>query len=193
MAQTAIVGRDDPARPSIEAFIAGLYLRAHQAKALEFPDRLIVATGADGGILCAAGLRTEEDGFFSEVYLNVPVEMMLSGLCGRRVARREIFEISTFASGAPTAISAFVGNIIRFGETNGLSWSFFTATSRLRRIVERLGLTPIRLGDADRRRIAHAERWGDYYLAQPGVFAVTKPVGDTTLGHTERPCRAIAV
>lgn len=193
MAQTAIVGRDDPARQSVEAFIAGHYLRIYQAKALEFPDRLIVATGADGAILCAAGLRTEEDGFFSEVYLDVPVETLLSDLCRCSVARREIFEISTFASRAPSVVPAFVEDIICFGETNGFSWSFFTATSRLQRMAQRLGFSTLRLGDADRRRVAHPERWGDYYLTQPSVFAVTKPVGKAALGQPERICDAITL
>jgi len=177
MAQTVIVGRDEPARQGVEAFIAGLYLRAYQATGLEFPDRLIVATDRDGEILCAAGLRTAEDGFFSEVYLDVAVETMLSGLCQRSVARRDIFEISTFASRAPALVPAFVEEIICFGVANGFSWSFFTATSRLQRMAQRLGFANAQtwrcgsatspacramgqlLPDAARRICGHQDGW----------------------------------
>jgi hypothetical protein len=126
-------------------------------------------------IVCAAGLRTERDGFFSEHYLDAPIDEILGTLSGGRVRRTEILEISTLASLAPTEIPRFISGLISFGKSRGFAWSFFTATSRLQQIVARLGLSPIYLAEADRTRVANFERWGDYYATKPRVLAVTGP------------------
>jgi hypothetical protein len=134
---------------------------------------LIASSDERGDIVCAAGLRSARDGFFSESYLFAPVERVLSEAAAWRVERGDVLEVSTLASRAPRATVHFFGDIVDFGLENGFSWSFFTLTYRLRRMVDRLGLTPICLGDADRRRIANYARWGRYYEAEPKVYAVS--------------------
>ena len=129
----------------------------------------------DGSVLCAAGLRTERDPFFSEAYLDEPIERVLSGLSGGSVDRAQIFEVSTLASRAPKATTQFINSIVAYGQDQGFAWSFFTLTRRLRLIVERLGLDPTFLADADPRRVSDFGRWGDYYTHQPRVFAVRSP------------------
>jgi len=64
-------------------------------------------------------------------------------------------EVSTFVSLAPAEVSKFIAGMVAFGKANRFSWSFFTATARLRRIVEKLGLSPVYLADADHRRIVN--------------------------------------
>ncbi len=194
MPKTAIVGLGDPARREIEDFISSIYELYYDAVIEDFPSRLLVSRNAEGNILCAAGLRTETDGFFSENYLDQPVDTILSALSKRPVGRHEILEVSTLASLAPKEVSRFIAQIIDFGEANAFAWSFFTATSRLRHIVERLGLSPIRIADADRNRIANFERWGTYYGTEPGVYAVASPrLAAHLRPDREVACDAIAV
>jgi hypothetical protein len=175
MAETIIAERDHPLRPSIEGFIRAVYEDEYGAAVGAFPSLLLGLAESDGSILCAAALRTERDPFFSEAYLDEPIEQILSGLAGASVDRAQIFEVSTLASRAPKATTQFINSIVAYGQAQGFAWSFFTLTRRLRLIVERLGLEPIFLAEADPRRVSNVERWGDYYTHQPCVFAVRSP------------------
>jgi hypothetical protein len=189
MPKTAIVTRDDPSRPDIEAFIKKIYRLTYNASVDDFPARLIAFSGDNDELLCAAGLRTAEDGFFSEKYLDAPIEKILGDLSRQTVGRDEIVEVSTLVSLAPAEVSKFIADMISFGKANRFSWSFFTATARLRRVVEKLGLSPIYLGDADHRRIVNFERWGNYYAGEPRVYAITSPplaAGISAAHQTER-------
>lgn len=175
MPRTAVVALDDPQRPDVEGFIKRIYRLRYNADVEDFPTQLIAFRGDTGELLCAAGLRTAQDGFFSENYLDAPIERILGDLSNKTVGREEIVEVSTLVSLAPTEVFKFIADMISIGKANRFSWSFFTATARLRRIVEKLGLFPIYLADADHRRIVNFERWGKYYAEQPRVFAITSP------------------
>jgi hypothetical protein len=176
MGRTAIVQRDDPARDELEAFIKRIYRLRYDARIEEFPEQLIAFRGDKGETLCAAGLRTAQDGFFSESYLDAPIEEILGRLSRSTVNRSAIVEVTTLVSLAPAEMVTFITEMIAFGLGSGFSWCFFTATVRLRRMVEKLGLGPIYLANADHRRIDNSERWGRYYAEQPQVFAITRPV-----------------
>lgn len=189
MPKTAIVTRDDPSRPDLEAFIRKIYRLTYNASVDDFPAQLIAFRSDNDELLCAAGLRTAEDGFFSENYLDAPIEKILCELSRRPVGRDEIVEVSTLVSLAPAEVFKFIAEMISFGKANRFSWSFFTATARLRRIVEKLGLSPIYLADADQRRVVNFERWGNYYAEQPRVYAITSPslaAGISASHQTER-------
>ncbi len=194
MPETAIVTRDDPRRSEIEGFIKRVYRSRYDARIEDFPSRLIACRGENDGVICAAGLRTAQDGFFSESYLDAPIERILGELSNRTIDRAEILEVSTLVSVAPAETCRFIARIISFGEEQSYAWSFFTLTRRLRNIVEKLGLFPICLADADPSRVVNFERWGDYYAAEPRVYAVAS--NRVTSGHQAFPvagCDAIPV
>jgi hypothetical protein len=193
MPKTAVIARDDPSRPDIEAFIRRIYRLHYNASVDDFPSQLIAFRGDNDKLLCAAGLRTAEDGFFSEGYLDAPIEKILGDLSRKPVLREEIVEVSTLVSLAPAEVSKFIANMIAFGKARRFSWSFFTATARLRRIVEKLGLAPIYLAEADQRRIANFERWGNYYAEQPRVYAITSPPLAAGIFAVDREHHAISV
>lgn len=163
---------DDADRVDVEAFIQNIYGRQYDARIARFARQLLCCTGADGEIHCAAGLRLPGDGFFSERYLDEPVEAALSRAAGQRVHREDVFEVTTLASRSPRELSTFIDDIIAFGARNGLSWCFFTLTRRLALLVQRRHLAPIQLADADPARIPGAEAWGRYYETEPKVFGV---------------------
>src|SRR5882757_7795660 len=172
MRTTALLTNDDPRRPSAEAFIKNTYTARYGARLETFPSRIFALLDHRGEILCAAGLRFLDDGFFSESYLDTPIEDVVSAILARPVNRSAIFEVTTLASRAPLATAEFISEIGAFGERAGFEWSFFTLTRRLHLMVRRLGIAPTYLGEADRRRIADSERWGTYYASQPKVYAV---------------------
>ena len=62
--------------------------------------------------------------------------------------------------------------LILYGDTLGFNWAFFTATSRLQKILRRIHLPLIDLGPARRDRVPTPEKWGAYYDNQPRVLAI---------------------
>ena len=172
MRTTALLTNDDACRRSAEEFIKNTYAARYGARLETFPSRIIAVLDHRDEILCAAGLRFLDDGFFSECYLDTPIEDVVSAISARAVNRSAIFEVTTLASRAPLATAEFIAAIGNFGEKAGFEWSFFTLTRRLHLMVSRLGIAPTLLGEADSRRIADSERWGTYYACQPKVYAV---------------------
>jgi hypothetical protein len=173
--ETIVIREGDALRGIVETFIRNVYSAEYGAQLQTFPSRLFALTNAGSEIICAAGVRLQEDGFFSEHYLNSPIEQALSTASERIITRSEIFEVTTFASRAPHATMQFITSLGLFGELNGFAWSFFTLTQRLHRLVERMGHPLTHLADADFRRIPDHQRWGTYYASQPKVFAIASP------------------
>lgn len=175
MCETIVIREGDALRSVVETFIRNVYAAEYGAQLQTFPPRLFSLTNESSEIICAAGVRLQEDGFFSELYLNSPIEQALGAASKRTITRSEIYEVTTFASRAPRATMQFIKSLGMFGELNGFAWSFFTLTQRLQRLVERLGHPLTHLADADYRRIPDHQRWGTYYASQPKVFAIASP------------------
>ena len=175
MGETIVIREGDALRGIVETFIRNVYSAEYGAQLQTFPSRLVVLMNERAEIICAAGVRLQEDGFFSELYLDSPIEQALGTASKRTIIRSEIFEVTTFASQAPRATKQFIKSLGMFGELNGFAWSFFTLTQRLHRLVERLGHPLTHLADADYRRISGHQRWGTYYASQPKVFAIASP------------------
>lgn len=161
-----------PLRHEAEACIRAVYEQAFGARDFTLPHMLIAWADRDGRPLCAAGLRTAAYGFFSEVYLDAPIEQVLSVRGGRPVAREDVFEITTLASRRAEVSTAFLRALAHFGKGAGFSWSFFTATFGLRKLLAGLRIPAIELAPADPRRVADPGRWGSYYAHAPRVCAV---------------------
>jgi hypothetical protein len=175
MCDTIVIREGDALRNVAEAFIRTVYAGEFGAVLQAFPSRIFALRNECDEIVCAAGVRLEDDGFFSERYLDLPIEQALGAASKREISRSEIFEVTTFASRAPRATAGFIESVGNFGLTNGFVWSFFTLTRRLHRLVERLGHPLTHLADADHRRIVDHERWGTYYASEPKVFAIPSP------------------
>jgi hypothetical protein len=172
MCETIVVREGDALRYAAEAFIRNIYAVQCGAQLQRFPSRIFALLNDRGEVVCAAGVRLQDDGFFSERYLDSPIEQALGAASKRTIARSDIFEVTTFASQAPRATAGFIESVGSFGETNSFLWSFFTLTRRLHRLVERLGHPLTHLANADYRRIPDHDRWGTYYASEPRVFAI---------------------
>lgn len=176
-----LVPPSHPLRDEVEACIRGVYERAFGARQLTFSTTLIAWMGANGRPLCAAGLRCADDGFFSEAYLDAPIEWLLSARTGAAVARDAIFEVTMLASRRAEASSGFLRRIALLGRQAGFEWSFFTATTQLRKLLSGLGIPTVELAPADPRRLPDADRWGSYYAHAPEVCAVSDGWLDGTI------------
>ncbi|MDQ0390954.1 thermostable hemolysin [Labrys monachus] len=176
MKRIYIVDAQDVRRSNVELFIKNVYSLRYGAHIDEFPSRLISLVDGQDNVICAAGIRTADDGFFSEKYLDMPIDTALSAMSGAPIARSEVFEVSTLASRSPKNILDFIKVIISFGEDQRFQWSFFTLTARLHNLLMRIGIAPVYLADADKSRVSNFERWGSYYDFKPMIYAVAGPV-----------------
>src|SRR5438067_2016852 len=117
MAEFIRVDLLDDRRKAIEDFIRRVYQLRYGAELSDFPATLIALAEPSGRILCAAGLRTSKEGFFSEIYLDHSIEATLSRLSARPVIRGEVLEISSLASVAPVRTLGFLRHIWGLGES----------------------------------------------------------------------------
>ncbi len=159
-------------RSQAESCIRDVYARVYRARNLTLPSALIALLDENDRLLCAAGLRTAADGFFSEIYLDAPIDRLLAERSGRAVAREAVFEVTTLVSLSVEASPVFVREIAVFGRRAGFRWSFFTATARLQKLLRQLGMPIVDLSPADPGRVTGAEHWGSYYAHSPRVCAV---------------------
>ncbi|MGX9984614.1 thermostable hemolysin [Methylobacterium fujisawaense] len=172
MTRAEVLDRHDRRRHAAETFIRKTYALRYNATLTSFPESILALFDAQEHVICAAGVRDQSEGFFSERYLDTSIELALTERTGSEVCRDAIFEVSTLASQTPCSSATFVREIIAYGEAQGFAWSFFTATSRLHVLLGRIGIASIYLAEAQADRIADAELWGDYYATRPRVCAV---------------------
>ena len=76
--RAAIIPTNHDLRPAAEQLIAEVYALHYAACITTFPATLIGMTSDRDTLLCAAGLRFAADGFFSECYLDAPVDACLA-------------------------------------------------------------------------------------------------------------------
>jgi hypothetical protein len=141
------------------------------------PIELALATGDDGRLLGAAGIRTLSQGFASQIYLDQPVAEILTGAGYGPVSSDKIIEVVSLACPRPRATLPLIDAIIAEGRRRGMTWGLFTATGPLVRLLKRTDVPVLQLGAARRERIAAPENWGSYYDTAPCVCAVPDVAG----------------
>lgn len=181
--QFEILDRLDAARPRAEEMIRSVYRDRYGARLAGFPDRLAAVLDRKGEPICAAGLRDAECGFFSEIYLDRPVEREIAKLAREPVSRNSILEVTTLAAARPGAAFQLIDYIAANSTRGGMRWGLFTATRPLRHGLLRAGAGFIELKRADRSRVADPCQWGRYYETDPFVCAVSGDACQSRASH----------
>ncbi len=188
MADFSVVTPSDHLRARVEDEIRTTYWERFQARLARLPRTLVASVSTSGIIECAAGVRFSEHDFFSECYLDLPVEIALQHRFGLPVQRRRIIEVCNLAGRKPGRSQSFIASFIEFAESDEFDWVIFTATKSLRALLERSGLRMTQLGRAERFRVANPSDWGSYYEHDPRVMAVHRDASPGYRRH--RPGRA---
>ncbi len=136
-------------------------------------DEMILVTSQQGKIIAATGLREATGDFFSQVYLDTPVEAAISKGLNRPVKRSEILEVVTLATATPAAMLPLFAAVVAEGQARGKTHCMFTATSRLRQIFRKLKMELLELAPANPARLDNAGDWGRYYATNPVVCAIS--------------------
>ena len=146
MADFSVVTPSDHLRARVEDEIRTTYWERFQARLARLPRTLVASVSTSGIIECAAGVRFSEHDFFSECYLDLPVEIALQHRFGLPVQRRRIIEVCNLAGRKPGRSQSFIASFIEFAESDEFDWVIFTATKSLRALLERSGLRMTQLG-----------------------------------------------
>lgn len=167
------LGPGSPDRQAAEDHIHRVYKDMYDAEVTTFAPLLVSASRTERGeILCAAGIRTAADGFFSDVYLDEDFGSALLALTGQVVPGQNVIEVVSLASTTPFPVLPMLDRMIDWGRAQGMTCGVFTATAPLRRLLHRTGLDFVSLCAADPARLGNAKNWGSYYSTDPWVCAV---------------------
>lgn len=165
---------DCPGRQAAQDHIKAVYRDIYGAEVTEFAPLLVTATRVGGKILCAAGIRTATDGFFSEGYLASDFSTVLHDVAGIEVPASEIMEVASLASSTPFPVLPMLDKMIEWGRENGMTCGVFTATTSLRRLLKRTSLNYVELASADISQVSNPKTWGSYYDTDPKVCAFSE-------------------
>lgn len=168
----ALLALDAADRPAAEHFVKSVFRERYGARLTALPPTLFALYGAEDRILAVAGLRPGSDGrLFLESYLDEPVEVAIRRRIGAQIARAQIIEVGSLATGAPGHARALIQSLTAFLYHRRFDWVVFTAVAALRNTFRRLGLNPLPLCAADPARLADgAAAWGSYYQRAPQVM-----------------------
>ena len=167
----AAITPEHPLRSAATRLIRAIYALNYGARVTSFPKTIVALIDNNNKIHAASGLRDASEPYFSEHYLDAPVEAIIGGIAKKRVGRETIVEVSSLASRTPAVSVRFMTELVLYGEELGFDWAFFTATRRLEKVLRRMRLPLITLGAASASRVPNPEMWGSYYETDPRVLA----------------------
>jgi hypothetical protein len=168
-------------RAVLEQFIRQRFELQHGARIRHFMPCLFGLENQTGQLLGAVGVRGGNSGsLFLERYLNEPIETAIGARLGHvEPGRGEVVEVGNLAADSPGAARLLIVALTDLLVALGFRWVTFTGTPTLLNSFQRLGLTPIALGEADPTRMGEElADWGNYYANRPLVMA-----GDIHGGH----------
>lgn len=176
-----LASADGARRAALEQFIRQRFELQHGARIRHFMPCLFGLENPAGQLLGAVGVRSAGNGsLFLERYLDEPIHEAIGARLGHtEPGRGELVEVGNLAADNPGAARLLIVALTDLLVALGFRWVTFTGTPTLLNSFQRLGLTPIALGEADPARMgAELADWGSYYDSRPLVMA-----GDIHGGH----------
>jgi hypothetical protein len=172
--KTEFLTPESPRYGEVQAHIHKIYHDVYGASIQSFAPLLVACYNSQGNIMCAAGIRTSADGFFSDAYLKEDLNSTVLEQTGQTVAASEIMEVVSLASATPFPVLSMLDAIIHWGRSQGMSLGIFTATAKLRHLLGRAKLSYTALCPANPAHIANPGTWGSYYDTDPWVCAFSE-------------------
>ncbi len=160
-------------RRQIEAFIADEYRRHFAADIRDFMPTLVGLHDDGGRLKAAVGYRAaQSERLFLEMYMNRPIEEVVSMQSGLDVARDAIVEVGSLACNGGRAAMEIVTALVPALIEDGFSWVVFTGADTVRNVFRRLELKPVALCIANKSMLGTDQKqWGTYYDHNPVVMA----------------------
>ena len=167
-------------RAAVENFIRERFFEHYGAHIKHFMPCLLALVDEAGDLQGAVGLRSAASGpLFLERYLERPIEHEIALRNGRVLNRNEIVEVGNLGTLAPGYARLLIVALTDLLVAQGFRWISFTGTPTLLNSFQRLGLSPLSLGEASAECLGEEKSaWGSYYETNPQVMA-----GDIMGGH----------
>ncbi|MBF7729380.1 thermostable hemolysin [Pseudomonas sp. N040] len=167
-------------RIAVEDFIRERFFEHYGAHIQHFMPCLLALVDSAGTLRGAVGLRSAASGpLFLERYLERPIEQEIALRNGRVLNRNEIVEVGNLGTLAPGSARLLIVALTELLVAQGFRWISFTGTPMLINSFQRLGLSPLSLGEASPQCLGEEQAdWGSYYATKPQVMA-----GDIMGGH----------
>ncbi len=160
---------DHPKRDLVQAHIRKVYQDTYGAGITTFAPLLVSVEKLDGEVVCAGGIRTAQDGFFSTTYLDGNLSDAIRIMDGTDTCAAKIMEVVSVASTTPFPVLPMLDAMIAWGHEQGMTCGVFTATEPLRRLLKRTGMPFKELCKADASHVDDPASWGTYYQTDPAV------------------------
>lgn len=145
------------------------------------PSRLVITVARDGEVACATSIQCHDEGFFSQQYLDAPVSDLIARRTGVALRPQAILEVGGLACTSPFSVYPTLRAVFQWGRAHGIGWGVFTATTEVRRLIQRVRITPLMLAKAEAARVGNPAQWGTYYDHDPWVCAFCDPA------HSDMP------
>lgn len=164
-------------RAEVESFISDIFYQAYGAKIKHFKPCLMSLRDRDNKLVAACGFHSAAyEPLFLEVYLDKPVEKVISKRTGFPVKRSDIVEVGNFSVIEPGMARYLITAITTQLHATYKQWAVFTAIPMLHNAFIKINLKPVILGNADRNRLPAEEKmeWGSYYAQKPQIMALQR-------------------
>jgi hypothetical protein len=177
----------------VRQFLRARYHEEHHALLRDFLPHHLVWGLNSGTPFASVGLQNAgHSPLFLEQYLDQPIEQSLSAAVGQTVKRGQIVEVGNLAASGGFSRQLILALTKSFYE-QGIEWVAFTATTRVGAGFQRLGISPVKLVNADPSRIARSSsEWGSYYQLQPAVYVGSVSQGVASLNASPVTAKALA-
>lgn len=162
---------DDVSHRQLRAFICEQFQTHFGAEVPDDTPRLLGIFDQDAELVAAFGIRTRDDGFFSEHYLGAPLDAALQTYTGETYDLSRVAEVSHFSIAKPRAFNRIVPLMAEGLSRLNFKHVVCTATGCMVRYFARRHLTPTILTEARVADLPKVVRdcWGSYYLKDPAV------------------------
>lgn len=171
-AKLLLLNAADPARASLQDFIARGFAGAYGAEVRNFmPD--LLAVSARGEWQAVLGIRSgQNQSLFVEQYLDADICSILQSV-GINTQRDEVVEIGNlFSANRQYTLLLFVVLAYALHQL-GYRQLVCCATEQVQALLQRHGLELTYLADGDASRLGEAaSSWGSYYQSHPKVCAL---------------------
>ena len=161
-----VLNRYHPLRADVEHYIKNQYQIIFGATIKTFPS-ILIALVENHNIKAACGMRTDLDGYFSQIYCEDKLLDTIQFNVGENYLK--VFEIVNLVSSGPIASMRLVKEINKFFVDRNVTHTVFSASEGLRTFLSLMGLDIVRLQKANKNKIPNPKDWGSYYETNPEV------------------------
>lgn len=171
--RVSAAGERAPNRAELEAFVRSAFMRQHDAMVTSFMPTLLSFRDAVGHLRGVVGLRgAGQRSLYLEQYLEQTIEAAIARATGQKVQRSGVVEVGNLAGANCRAAVRMVALLPAYLLSLDYQWIVFTATDRVRTMLQGFGAPLVELARADGSRVAQGQdQWGRYYETDPRVFA----------------------